>query len=152
MEHRLGGLEKQQETGNVCYIPENHQQMCTIREQKVARIANDIPEQEVEGAQEGRVLVLSWGGTYGATVSAVNRLHGAGHAVGLAHLRYLNPFPSNLGQIIERFEKVLIPELNFGQLALLIRARYMTDAVSLCKVQGQPFVISEIEAKIQELL
>ncbi|MBN4049802.1 2-oxoacid:acceptor oxidoreductase subunit alpha [bacterium AH-315-M10] len=152
LEHRLGGLEKQEETGNVCYIPENHQLMTDLRAEKVARIANDIPEQEVEGASKGKVLVLSWGGTYGACLSAVNNLNKAGHSVGLAHLRYLNPFPRNLEQILARFERVLIPELNMGQLSLLIRSRFMVDAVSYNKVTGLPFVISELEAQIKELL
>jgi 2-oxoglutarate ferredoxin oxidoreductase subunit alpha len=119
---------------------------------KIARIANYIPEQEVHGAPEGDLLVLSWGSTYGAAVTAVDKLRQQGVAISHAHLRYLNPFPKNLGDILQRFKKVLVPELNLGQLRLLIRARYLVDAVGLSKVQGTPFKVSEIVAKCEELL
>jgi 2-oxoglutarate ferredoxin oxidoreductase subunit alpha len=152
MEHRLGGLEKQHRTGNVSYDPENHEFMCKLRREKVERIADFLPEFEVEGPAEGEVLVLSWGSSHGSVVSAVRNLQSAGRAVAHAHLRYLNPFPKNLGQILSRYTQVLVPELNFGQLALLIRAKYLVDAVSFSKVQGCPFTISEVEGKIEELL
>jgi 2-oxoglutarate/2-oxoacid ferredoxin oxidoreductase subunit alpha len=152
LEHRIGGLEKHHLTGNVSYDPENHMRMTLLRAEKVARIADDIPEQEVLGRPEGKLLVVSWGGTYGAVISAVENMQARGAAVSSVHLRYLNPFPRNLGDIIHRFEKVLIPELNMGQLALLIRARFLIDAVSYPKVQGKPFKIAEIIHKIEELL
>ena len=110
------------------------------------------PEQDVHGAAEGELLVLSWGSTYGAAITAVDKLREEGVSVSQAHLRYLNPFPKNLGDILQRFNKVLIPELNLGQLLLLIRGRYLVDAVGLSKVQGTPFKVSEIYDKCQELL
>jgi 2-oxoglutarate ferredoxin oxidoreductase subunit alpha len=152
LEHRIGGLEKADITGNVSYDPHNHELMTKLRNEKVARVANDIPEQQVYGAPEGKLLVLSWGSTYGSAVTAVDRLRERGASVSHAHLRYLNPFPKNLGDILQRFEKVLIPELNLGQLRLLIRARYLVDAVGLSKVQGTPFKVSEIIERCEELL
>jgi 2-oxoglutarate ferredoxin oxidoreductase subunit alpha len=152
LEHRIGGLEKAHITGNVSYDPQNHELMTRLRNEKIARMANFIPEQEVYGAPEGDLLILSWGSTYGAAVTAVDRLRERDQAVSHAHLRYLNPFPKNLGDILQRFNKVLIPELNLGQLLLLIRGRYLVDAVGLSKVQGLPFKVSEILAKCEELL
>ena len=152
LEHRIGGLEKANITGNVNYDPENHELMTNLRNEKIARIANFIPEQEVHGNPEGDLLVLTWGSTYGAAVTAVDKLREEGASVSHAHLRYLNPFPKNLGDILQRFNTVLIPELNLGQLLLLIRGRYLVDAVGLSKVQGTPFKVSEIRAKCEELL
>jgi 2-oxoglutarate ferredoxin oxidoreductase subunit alpha len=152
LEHRIGGLEKADITGNVSYDPRNHELMTRLRNEKIARIAHDIPEQQVYGDPQGRLLVLSWGSTYGAAITAVDRLREQGASVSHAHLRYLNPFPKNLGDILQRFEKVLIPELNLGQLSLLIRARYLVDAVGLSKVQGVPFKVSEIVERCEELL
>lgn len=152
MEHRLGGLEKQEETGNVSYDPENHERMCRLRAEKIERIADFIPEASPDGPSEGDLLVLSWGGTFGAVYTACKRAQGKGHAVAHLHLRHLNPFPRGLGKVLSSYEKVLIPELNFGQLALLIRARHLTDAVSFSKVRGRPFEISEVEQKIEEML
>jgi 2-oxoglutarate ferredoxin oxidoreductase subunit alpha len=152
LEHRIGGLEKADITGNVSYDPHNHELMTRLRNEKIARIANDIPEQQIYGDPQGRLLVLSWGSTYGAAITAVDRLREQGASVSHAHLRYLNPFPKNLGDILQRFEKVLIPELNLGQLSLLIRARYLVDAVGLSKVQGSPFKVSEIVERCEELL
>ncbi|MBI3950240.1 MAG: 2-oxoacid:acceptor oxidoreductase subunit alpha [Acidobacteria bacterium] len=152
LEHRIGGLEKQHITGNVSYDPENHMRMTRLRAEKVARIANDIPELEVLGAPEGKLLVVGWGGTYGSITSAVESMQARGASVSSVHLRYLNPFPRNLGDILQRFDKVVISELNMGQLALLIRARYLVDAISYPKVQGKPFKIAEIVQKIEELL
>ena len=151
-EHRIGGLEKANITGNVNYDPQNHEYMTRIRNEKIARIANYIPEQEVHGDPEGKLLVLSWGSTYGAAITAVDSLREKGASISHAHLRYLNPFPKNLGDILQRFEKVLIPELNLGQLLLLIRGKYLVDAVGLSKVQGIPFKVSEIREKCKELL
>ncbi len=150
--HRIGGLEKQDGTGNVNYEPANHQHMVNVRAAKVALVARDIPPLEVEGNQSGQLLVLSWGGTYGSCATAVRHAIAAGYSVGHAHLRYLNPFPSNLKDVLGRFEKVLIPELNLGQLRLLVRAEFLVDAIGLNKVQGKPFIISEIVDAIRNLL
>lgn len=152
LEHRIGGLEKHHLTGNVSYDPENHQLMTNLRAEKVARIAQDIPDVEVTGAPEGDLLVVGWGGTYGAITSAVERVRAQGAAVSSVHLRYLNPFPRNLGDILQRFKKVLVAELNNGQLVLLIRARYLVDAISYAKVQGQPFKIAELVQRIEQVL
>ncbi len=152
LEHRVGGLEKSNVTGNVDYSPENHQRMTEIRAQKVANVADSIPEQEVYGPESGRLLVVSWGGTYGAVRTAVQQLLRDNQSVAHAHLRYLNPFPKNLGDLLGRYEKVLVPELNMGQLRMLLRARYLVDAVGLNKVQGKPFLVSEIVEKIRSLL
>ena len=152
LEHRLGGLEKQEGTGNVSYDPDNHQKMTELRAEKVARIARSIPDLEVHGDPEGDLLVLGWGSTYGSITSAVNRARDRGGRVSSAHLGHLNPFPANLEEVLGKFKKVLIPELNMGQLLLLIRARFCIDAIGLNKVQGQPFQIGEIEQKIEELL
>lgn len=152
LEHRIGGLEKADITGNVSYDNRNHEIMTKLRNEKIARIANYIPEQEVHGDPAGKLLVLSWGSTYGAAITAVQKLRERGESVSHAHLRYLNPFPKNLGDILQQFDKVLIPELNLGQLRLLIRARYLVDAVGLSKVQGIPFKVSEIVEKCEELL
>jgi len=150
--HRIGGLEKQDGSGNVSYDPLNHQHMVELRARKVAGIARDIPAQEVDGPPRGRLLVLSWGGTYGACATAVHEVQQQGAAVAHCHLRYLNPLPTNLGAILARFDNVLVPELNLGQLRMMIRARYVLDAVGLCKVQGKPFSVSEVVARIEELL
>jgi 2-oxoglutarate ferredoxin oxidoreductase subunit alpha len=150
--HRIGGLEKEDVTGNVNYEPSNHQHMVDTRAAKIAGIARELPPLAVDGAQSGDVLVLSWGGTYGSCATAVRETNRAGHKVGHAHLRHLNPFPANLGEVLKRFKKVLIPELNLGQLKLLIRGQFLVDAVGLNKVQGKPFVVREIVSKIEELL
>jgi 2-oxoglutarate ferredoxin oxidoreductase subunit alpha len=150
--HRIGGLEKQDITGNVNYEPENHQRMVHLRARKVAGIAQDIPEQEVSGPATGDLLVLSWGGTYGACATAVKSARERGQTVAHAHLRYLNPFPRNLEAVLHSYRKVLIPELNLGQLRLLIRGQYLVDAVGLNKVKGRPFTVAEVSDKIDDLL
>jgi 2-oxoglutarate ferredoxin oxidoreductase subunit alpha len=152
LEHRLGGLEKQHETGNVSYEPENHEHMCRLRADKVKRIAGFVDEQAVDIAEETELLVLSWGGVRGAVSAAVSQCRAKGLSVAHAHLRYLNPFPRNLGALLARHRKILIPELNGGQLALLIRAQYLEEVVSLSKVQGRPFTIAEVESRIEEVL
>jgi 2-oxoglutarate ferredoxin oxidoreductase subunit alpha len=153
LEHRIGGLEKQNITGNVNYEPENHDLMTRLRAEKIARIANDIPELEVYGDEEGGdLLVLGWGSTYGVNRTAVQRARNQGKSVSQAHLRYLNPFPRNTGDVLRRFKKVLIPENNLGQLLLLIRGEYLVDAVGLNRVTGRPFTISEVETRIHELV
>jgi 2-oxoglutarate ferredoxin oxidoreductase subunit alpha len=149
--HRVGGLEKEDGTGNISYDPDNHQKMVNIRAQKVANAAKLLPKQEVFGPQSGDLLVLSWGGTYGTCLTAVQQAREEGCSVAHAHLRYLNPFPSNLGEILSRYQRVLIPELNLGQLRMLIRSRYLIDAIGLNKVKGKPFMVSEIFDKICEL-
>jgi 2-oxoglutarate ferredoxin oxidoreductase subunit alpha len=151
LEHRIGGIEKQDITGNVSYDPENHMHMVKIRAEKVALIADDIPELEIFGESEGRLLVIGWGSTYGAITSAVEEMQARGKSVSSVHIRHLNPFPRNLGEILGRFDRVLVPELNMGQLAMLLRARFLVPAVSFPKVKGKPFKISELTAKMNEL-
>jgi 2-oxoglutarate ferredoxin oxidoreductase subunit alpha len=152
LEHRIGGLEKSDVTGNVDYDPNNHQHMTNVRAQKVKNIAQDIPLQEIDGPESGKVLVVSWGGTHGAVRTAVRRFSRKGEPVAHVHLRYLNPFPRNLGEILGRFEKVLVPELNMGQLRLLLRNEFLVDAVGLNKVKGKPFLVQEVVDAIQKLL
>jgi 2-oxoglutarate ferredoxin oxidoreductase subunit alpha len=152
MQHRIGGLEKEDGSGNVCYEPDNHEHMCRLRAERVERIADFIPEAAPSGPAEGDVLVLSWGGTCGAVSSAVERCQASGKSVAHLHLRHLSPFPRNLGEVLGRYRTVLIPELNLGQLALLIRARFLVDAVSFSKMKGRPFTISELEERIKEVL
>ncbi|MAG58737.1 MAG: 2-oxoglutarate ferredoxin oxidoreductase subunit alpha [Planctomycetes bacterium] len=152
LEHRIGGLEKDDGTGNVSYDAQNHEFMCRTRAEKVARIANDIPEQTVVGNESGDLLIISWGGTYGSIAGPAIRAAEAGASVGWCHLKYLNPLPRNLGDIIGRFKKVLVPELNLGQLVRIIRDEYGVDAAALNKVQGRPFTTSEIAGAIEEQL
>ncbi len=149
LEHRLGGLEKQDVTGNVSYDPENHERMTELRERKIARIADDIPPAEVYGS--GDILVIGWGSTFGAIREAVNRSTRNDIAAAHLHLRHLNPFPANLGDVLERYDTVLVPELNRGQLSKLLQAEYVKRVVSLPKIQGLPFKAVEIEAKLREL-
>ena len=149
--HRVGGLEKEDGTGNISYDPDNHQKMVSIRAQKVANAAKLLPPQQVEGPQSGELLVISWGGTYGSCLTAVQTAQKQGLSVALAHIRYMNPFPSNLGEIISRYKQVLIPELNMGQLRTLIRSRYLVDAVGFNKVKGKPFTVHELVEKISEM-
>ena len=148
--HRLGGLEKEDGTGNVSYDPVNHQHMTDTRAAKVNRIAERIPDQEVYGETSGDVLVISWGGTYGSCHTAVRTCRNAGHSVSHAHLRYLNPMPKNLGELMKGFNKVVVPELNTGQLRMLLRAKYLVDCIGVNKVQGKPFAVSELVEAIEE--
>jgi 2-oxoglutarate ferredoxin oxidoreductase subunit alpha len=152
LEHRIGGLEKADVTGNVSYDPDNHHRMQLLRAAKVAGIARDIPPLDVFGPERGDLLILGWGSTYGAIRSAVERLQARGHAVAHAHLRHLNPFPADTGDVLSRYRRVLIPEVNLGQLLLLIRARYLVDAIGYDRVRGKPFRIAEIEAEAERLL
>jgi 2-oxoglutarate ferredoxin oxidoreductase subunit alpha len=153
LEHRIGGLEKENVTGNVSYDPVNHENMVHLRAEKVARIARELPDLEVFGDPEGGdLLVLGWGSTAGAIHGAVASARRLGLSVSRAHLRYLNPFPKNLGEVLGRFDRVLAPEMNLGQLALLLRARYLKDVITLSKVQGKPFSRQEILDKIQSIL
>lgn len=152
LEHRIGGIEKSGETGNISYEPRNHHEMTLVRKARVDGIVNDIPDLEVKGPSEGDVLLLSWGGTYGAVVSAGENARKKGLSVATAHLRYLNPFPGNLEKVLRSYKKVIIPELNTGQLSLLVRAKFVIDAIPFNKISGQPFKIAEIEGKIDEVL
>ena len=153
LEHRIGGLEKQNITGNVSYDPENHQLMVKIREEKVEKIADHIPQQQLDsGPAKGDILVLGWGSTYGAIKSAVAELQHEGYAVAHAHLRHLRPFPSNLGDILKSFKQVLIPEINNGQLIRIIRDKYFVDAKGYHKIMGVPITKTELLLKIREML
>ena len=152
LEHRLGGLEKQDGSGAVCHDPNNHDRMCRLRAEKVSRVAKFIPEIQVDGPAVGPLLVLSWGGTFGAVYSAVHRLQQEGRPVAHVHLRHLSPFPCDLGDVLSNYENVLIPEINLGQLAFLIRATYPANTLSYTKVTGRPFTISEVHSKIEEVL
>jgi 2-oxoglutarate ferredoxin oxidoreductase subunit alpha len=152
LEHRVGGLEKADVTGNVEYSPSNHQHMTNVRAAKVAGIANFIPEQTVEGPDSGDLLVISWGGTYGSVRTAVRQVISEGKIVAHCHLRYMNPFPRNLGAILKKYKRVLVPELNMGQLRFLLRNQFLVDAKGLNKVQGKPFLISEVAEAIRSAL
>ncbi len=153
LEHRIGGLEKQNITGNVNYEPENHQLMVKIRQEKVDKIADYIPEQKLDsGPEKGKILVLGWGSTYGAIKSAVAEMQGRGHAVSHAHLRYVRPFPKNLGEMMKNFDRVLIPEINNGQLIKIIRDMYLIDAKAYNKIMGVPITKTELVMKLEEML
>jgi 2-oxoglutarate ferredoxin oxidoreductase subunit alpha len=152
LEHRIGGLEKEYLTGNVSYAPANHEQMVRVRARKIAGIVREIPPTAVIGPPQGDLLVIGWGSTFGAIESATRLLRDQGHAVSHAHLRFLNPLPGDLGAILGRFKRVLVPELNMGQLVRLLRAEYLVDAIGLNKIQGQPFKVSEIVAKAARIL
>ncbi len=152
LEHRIGGLEKADILGNVSYDPDNHHRMQLLRQAKIAGIAADIPPLEVHGPAEGDLLVVGWGSTYGAIRSAVERLQGRGASVAHAHIRYLNPLPANTEAVLRAFKRVLIPEVNLGQLLMLIRARFLIDAIGYNRVRGKPFRIAELEAEAERVL
>jgi len=153
LEHRIGGIEKQNNTGNVNYEPENHQLMVKIRQEKVDKIAEYIPEQKLDsGPEKGKILVLGWGSTYGAIKSAVAELQARGESVSHAHLRYIRPFPKNLGAILSNFEQVLIPEINNGQLIKIIRDLFLIDAKGYNKIMGVPITKTELVLKLDQML
>ncbi len=152
LEHRIGGLEKQDVTGNVSYDPDNHDLMVRLRAQKVAGIAQDIPELEVDDPDGANTLVLSWGGTYGSVAAAVRRVRATGKKVAHAHLRYLNPFPRNTGEILRAYDKVLVPEINLGQLQKLVRAEFLVDATGFNLVRGIPFRAGEVADAIDAMV
>ena len=152
LEHRIGGLEKQHLTGNVNYEPQNHEFMVKLRAEKVERIANDIPLAKVEGDQKGEMLLVGWGGTYGAIKTAAINLRARGINVSHLHLRHLNPMPKNVGEILYNFKQILVPELNLGQLVKVLRSKYLVPAIGLNKIQGQPFKSIEIEKKVEEMV
>jgi 2-oxoglutarate ferredoxin oxidoreductase subunit alpha len=152
LEHRIGGLEKQDVTGNINYEPLNHENMVRIRAAKVEAIVQDIPDIVPAGDPEGDLLVVAWGSTHGAITAAVKSQRELGHRIGHVHLRHLNPLPANLGEILKRYKTVLVPELNMGQLLWLLRAKFLVNAIGLNKIQGRPFKQSELEQKIAELV
>lgn len=153
LEHRIGGLEKENITGNISYDSNNHEFMVKLREAKVEKIAEYVPEQKIDnGPAKGKVLVLGWGGTYGAIKTAVKKLVDEGHPVAHAHLRYIRPFPKNLGEILNNYDKVVIPEINNGQLVKIIRDKYLIPAIPFNKIQGVPFSTEEVVKRIKELL
>ncbi|MFQ5822894.1 MAG: 2-oxoacid:acceptor oxidoreductase subunit alpha [bacterium] len=152
LEHRIGGLEKEAVTGHVSYDPRNHEYMVNMRAKKVANIAEDIPPTEIEGREKGKLLVVGWGSSYGAIKTAVENKQKEGKSVSRIHLCYLNPLPNDLGDILHNFEKILVPEINMGQLLKVLRAKYLVPAIGYSKVQGLPFFASEIEQKIDEIL
>jgi 2-oxoglutarate ferredoxin oxidoreductase subunit alpha len=152
LEHRVGGLEKADVTGEVCYDAANHGQMTEVRRRKVANVAAMVPPQTVDGPAQGDLLLVSWGGTYGAVRTAALEARRRGQSVAHCHLRYLNPFPANLGEILRSYRKVLIPELNTGQLRMILRGTYLVDAQGVNKVYGKPFLVTELLAAIDEAL
>jgi 2-oxoglutarate ferredoxin oxidoreductase subunit alpha len=152
LEHRIGGLEKQDPTGNINYEPLNHENMVRIRAAKVAAVAQDIPNVLPAGDSEGDLLIVAWGSTAGSITAALKAQRAKGRRIGHLHLRHLNPLPSNLGDVLKRYKKVLVPELNMGQLLWVLRAKYLVDAIGLNKIQGRPFKQAELEQKIEEVL
>jgi 2-oxoglutarate/2-oxoacid ferredoxin oxidoreductase subunit alpha len=152
LEHRIGGLEKQNETGNVSYDPLNHETMVRLRAAKVKKIEDSIPLASIDsGNKNASVLVLGWGSTYGSIKTAIKELLNEGYDVAHIHLRYINPFPKNLGRLLRNHDKIIIPEMNSGQLLQLIRARYLVPATGYSKVQGMPFTTAELKNKIIEI-
>jgi 2-oxoglutarate/2-oxoacid ferredoxin oxidoreductase subunit alpha len=150
LEHRIGGLEKEETTGNINYEPLNHERMVRLRAAKVEAITQDVPDAIPAGDPDGDLLLVGWGSTYGSITSAVRTAREKGHRVGHVHLRHLNPLPRNLGEVLKRYKKVVVPEMNMGQLLWVLRAKYLVDAEGFNKIQGKPFKVSEIEAKIEE--
>ncbi len=151
-EHRIGGIEKQDITGNISYDPDNHERMVRLRAAKVNKAAQDIPPLEVLGEKKGDVLLVGWGGTYGSITTAVQNMQKAGKKVSAVHLRHLNPLPPDLGDIMAGFKHVIVPELNMGQLLKVLRAKYLVPATGLNKIKGQPFKVTEIEAGVDAIL
>ena len=152
LEHRLGGLEKQDITGNVSYDPDNHHRMCLLRATKVAKVADELPPTMIDGDASGDLLVIGWGGTYGSIHSAVQAVHAKGHKVSAVHIRHMNPLPKDLGAIIKRFKYVTVPELNLGQLRRIIRDKFLVDAIGINKVKGKPFLVEELASQFEMIL
>ena len=150
LEHRLGGLEKDIVTGEINYEPENHEKMVLLRDEKIRRIVKDLPPLELIGPEINELLVVTWGSVYGPAFSVINELQTEGYPVSMLHLRHLNPFQEKLGEVLRNFKKVLVPEMNLGQLSRLLRAEYLVDAISFSKLQGRPFLISEIRNRVLE--
>jgi 2-oxoglutarate ferredoxin oxidoreductase subunit alpha len=151
-EHRVGGLEKADVTGAVSYDPDNHERMCRLRQAKIDKVAADVPPAEVVGPKKGKVLVVGWGSTYGAITAAVSALQAKGESVACVHLRYLNPLPANLGEVLKNYEHVVVPELNLGQLVHILRDRYLVAAKGINKIKGLSFKVAEIESGVKALL
>jgi 2-oxoglutarate ferredoxin oxidoreductase subunit alpha len=151
MEHRIGGLEKQNISGAVSHDPENHQLMTEIRQKKIDQIANDIPKAKILGSEDAELLIIGWGSSYGAIKSAVDAKNKEGVKVAYVHLKHLNPLPSNLGEIVAKYETILVPELNLGQLRTILHSKFFKPMLGLNKVQGQPFRTSDIKSKIEEI-
>jgi 2-oxoglutarate ferredoxin oxidoreductase subunit alpha len=153
LEHRIGGIEKADITGEISYDPDNHDRMVRLRQAKIDGIAADIPPLDVDDPDgAARVLVLGWGSTFGAIGAAVRRVRKAGGSVAQAHLRHLNPFPANLEDVLRRYDKVLVPEINLGQLSLLLRGRFLVDVISYNQVRGLPFRAAELAGVIEEVI
>jgi 2-oxoglutarate ferredoxin oxidoreductase subunit alpha len=152
LEHRIGGLEKQDVTGNVSYDPDNHELMVKLRAEKVRRVAQEITPTTINGPAAGDLLVVGWGGTYGAITAAVEDAQVAGRSVSSVHLRHLNPLPPDLGQILRQYRRVLVPEINSGQLVRVLRAEYLVDAVGFNRVRGLPLATHEIGDAIDQML
>ena len=148
LEHRIGGLETERKTGNVSYDPENHEHMIRLRNKKVEAVAETVPDVIPFGDDSGDVLVVGWGSTYGAIRTAVETLRGEGKSVSHVQLRYINPLPKNLGDVLLKYKKVIVPELNLGQLNSILRSRYLVDSIGLNKIKGKPFTVEEIYNKI----
>jgi 2-oxoglutarate ferredoxin oxidoreductase subunit alpha len=148
----VGGLEKQDGSGNISYDPLNHETMVRLRAAKVEAVVQDVPDVVPAGDPDGDLLIVGWGSTAGAITAALRSARGRGRRIGHAHLRHLNPLPKNLGDVMKRYRRVLVPELNLGQLVWVLRAKYLVDAISCPKVQGKPFMQSELESKIDEVL
>jgi 2-oxoglutarate ferredoxin oxidoreductase subunit alpha len=143
-EHRIGGLEKDELKGNISYDPMNHEKMTHIRQAKIDKIADFIPEQTIEGEKTGDVLVVSWGGTYGATYSAIKELQAQGKKISMAHIKYISPLPRNLGEVLKGFKRIVVPELNNGQMKNLLNMTFQCNAIGYNKIQGLPFKITEL--------
>ena len=152
LEHRIGGLEKDFTTGNVSYDPDNHERMSRVRADKIQRITRTMPPLDLAGDTKGDVLVVGWGGTFGALRQATDILRGQGHRVSHVHLRYVHPLHPQLGSLLRGFSRVLVAELNLGQLSLLLRASYLVDARGLNKIKGKPFKVQEVVSALTELL
>jgi 2-oxoglutarate ferredoxin oxidoreductase subunit alpha len=153
LEHRIGGIEKADLTGEISYDPDNHDRMVRLRQAKIDGIAGDIPPLQIDDPDgDARVLVLGWGSTYGAIGAGCRRVRLAGRPVAQAHLRHLSPFPANLGDVLSRYEKVLVPEINLGQLALLLRGRFLIDVISYNRVRGLPFGAAELAGVIKDVI
>ncbi|MGH2830026.1 MAG: 2-oxoacid:acceptor oxidoreductase subunit alpha, partial [Actinomycetota bacterium] len=152
LEHRIGGLEKQDGTGSVSYDPANHEYMTRVRAAKIAKIADTIPPLDVDEEGGEDLLVVGWGSSWGTIRAAVRQVRAQGHTVAHAHLRHLNPFPRNTGDVLKRFGRVLVPEMNNGQLVRMLRSEYLIDAKSYTKIQGQPFSAAELETEILKRL
>ena len=151
-EYQIGGLEKDINTGGVSHAPVNHQKMSDLRAKKIELVAENIPLQEIEGANSGDLLVVSWGGTYGAVRMAVKDLQKSGEKISLIHLQYLNPMPKNVGEILKNFKHIIVPELNNGQLKNIINAKFNVESVGYNKMQGLPFKISELQTAFMRIL